>query len=56
MNFSFKDRTGFRPVKKYKNFILFEKEINGVVIREAFHYNDLPLFLSKEDKLWIEKN
>ncbi len=56
MNFSLKDKTGFRPVKKYRNFILFEKNINGTIIRETFYYNELPLFLSKEDRKWIEKN
>lgn len=55
MNFSLKDNTGFRPVKKYDNFILFEKDVNGTKIRETFYYNELPV-LTKEDKLWIEKN
>ena len=55
MNFSIRDKTGFKPVKKYKNFILFEKDINGVKIRETFFYNELPT-LSKEGKKWIEKN
>lgn len=54
-NFSIKNRTGYKPVKKYKNFILFEKEVNGIKFYESFHYNELPE-LTKEDKLWIEKN
>lgn len=54
-NFSFKNRTGYKPVKKYKNFILFEKEINGIKLYESFHYNELPE-LTKEDRKWIEEN
>ncbi len=54
-NFSIKDRTGYKPVKKYKNFILFEKEINGIKLYESFHYNELPE-LTKEDRKWIEEN
>lgn len=56
MNFSLKDRTGYKPIKKYQYFILFEKDVNGNKIYETFHYNDLPENISKEDKLWIEKN
>lgn len=56
MNFSLRNKEGYKPVKKYENFILFEKEVNGHKLMEAFNYCDLPLNLDKEDKEWIERN
>lgn len=55
MNFSLRNKEGFKPIKKYENFILFEKEVNGIKIKEAYNYCDLP-DMSKEDKEWIERN
>ena len=54
--FGFKNKFGYKPVKKYKNFILFEKLVNGKALHECFNYCDLPLTLTEEDKRWIERN
>lgn len=52
-----RNKAGFKPVKKYDHFILFEKEVNGNIIRETFRKNEIPLLgLTKEDRRWIERN
>lgn len=56
-NFSLKDRNGFKPIKKYPNFILFEKDVNGSKIHTCYNYVDIPsLYLTEEDREWIERS